>query len=102
MGRAAVNASRKDDAGKGRPSLLPWDALNYVVGVLEFGARKYAPDAWRGVPDGERRYLDAAMRHLVSHLLGEKTDDESGLPHLAHCACSVLFALALSTSRSSR
>lgn len=75
-------------------SLLPWRALGVVVDVLEHGARKYAPDAWWGVPDARRRYYDAAQRHLCAWWLGEADDADSGLPHLAHAACCVLFLLA--------
>lgn len=88
--------AQKHDQGKPRYSLLPWDALGHVVAVLEFGARKYAPGAWRHVPNGKERYWDATVRHLVAYQMGERTDPESGLPTLAHAACSLLFTLALS------
>jgi hypothetical protein len=86
---------RKDDAGKRRWSLVPWNALTTVLDVLEIGAKKYAPDNWRKVPDATDRYWNAAMRHLLSWKEGEKTDPESGLSHLAHGACNMLFLLAL-------
>lgn len=86
---------RKDDSAKPRWSLLPAGALAAVVGVLEFGARKYAPDNWRLVPDARRRYFDAAQRHLWAWWQGERLDPESGCHHLAHAACCVLFLLAL-------
>lgn len=85
----------KYDQGKADWSLLPWEALEDVVGVMMFGAQKYGPDQWRDVPDAKRRYWSAAQRHLISHLQGEASDDESGLPHLAHAACCVLFLLAM-------
>jgi hypothetical protein len=87
--------SFKDDASKPRPSLLPFRGLDAVLRVLEFGAHKYAPHAWRNVPNGHARYVDAALRHLHAYASGEANDPESGLPHLAHAACSVLFALEL-------
>lgn len=90
---------RKDDETKPRPyTLLPWDALAEVLRVQEYGAAKYGLHNWRGVSPPER-YLDAAMRHLVAHRHGEVADQESGLPHLAHAACSLLFALALSQQK---
>lgn len=85
----------KYDAGKEPWSLLPWDATTLVVRVLDFGARKYAPDNWRKVPDAPSRYFDASIRHLSAWRRGEKLDAETGLPHLAHAACCVLFMLAL-------
>lgn len=92
--RQAV-AGRKDDSGKLRYTLLPWEAINAVVEVLEYGAKKYAPDNWRKVPYPKVRYSDAAMRHLVAWGQGERRDPESGLHHLAHAVCCLLFALAL-------
>ena len=56
-----------------------------------FGAAKYSEGNWKGVEPV--RYKDAAMRHLVAYMNGEKNDEESGLPHLAHLACCVLFLL---------
>lgn len=92
---AVMVAGRKDDAGKPRWDLLPFEALAVVVAVLTFGARKYAPDNWRSVEGWRWRYFRAALSHLAAWWRGEKLDPESGLPHLAHAACCVLFLLAL-------
>ena len=73
---------------------MPWSALSHVVDVLMFGALKYERDQWQLVPDGERRYLAAAFRHLTAYSDGELLDQESGLPHLAHAVCCLLFILA--------
>lgn len=88
----------KMDSGKPMMSLIPPHAEKVVAEVLTFGAEKYAPDNWRKVPDAERRYLDAAMRHLNAYRSGDQLDDESGLHHLAHAACCMLFLLELSIS----
>jgi hypothetical protein len=87
-------AGTKHDQGKRRYSLLPWRAVEAVVDVLEYGAVKYAPEGWRQVKDADRRYFDAALRHLLAWRGGERDDAESALPHLAHAACCVLFLLA--------
>ena len=84
-------SGRKDDQGKIDYSLLPWDIVDEVVRVLQFGAQKYDRDNWRKVPDGLRRYSNAAMRHLVALQRGEINDPESGLSHAAHAACCCLF-----------
>lgn len=84
----------KADAGKPRWSLLPWRAMRDVVAVLEYGARKYAPDNWRTVRPFQERYGDALLRHVVAYAEGEERDPESGLPHLAHAAVNCLFLLA--------
>ena len=86
---------RKDDAGKPRWSLVPEQALEDVVKVLTYGARKYGDYNWREVDDGPRRYYDASMRHLMAYRQGHWTDDESGLPHLAHAVASLLVVMAL-------
>ena len=86
---------RKDDAGKPRWSLVPEYAMEDVVKVLTYGARKYGDDNWHEVADGQRRYYDAAMRHIMAYRKGCQTDDESGLPHLAHAVASLLFIMAL-------
>mgnify|MGYP001602383448 CR=1 FL=1 len=89
------SGGRKLDDGKAGWNLIPWSALREVVAVLDYGARKYAPDDWRKVPDARRRYHNAAMRHLVASFEGEDIDPESGLPHLAHAAACLLFLRAL-------
>jgi hypothetical protein len=86
---------RKDDGGKNELDLLPPRAIEAIGEVLSYGARKYSPDNWRKVPDGQRRYLAACLRHLFAHMRGEKNDPESGLPHLAHAGCCILFLLEL-------
>ena len=85
---------KKLDGDKPRFSLVPTAALRVVVGVLEYGARKYAPDNWRKVPQARQRYFDAAQRHLWLWWGGERNDAESGLSHLGHAACCLLFLLA--------
>ena len=85
----------KHDADKPRWDLLPLGATEDVVKVLTFGAKKYAPDNWRYVDDAQNRYYAAAMRHLTSHRMGQRLDDESGLPHLAHAVCCLMFMTEL-------
>lgn len=83
----------KFDGKKMRISLLPILSVLEVVRVLEFGAKKYAPDNWKYVEGAQGRYWDAAMRHMFAYKTGEKLDDETGLSHLAHAACCILFML---------
>jgi hypothetical protein len=82
---------RKFDGGKLQYGLLPPSALKDVVKVLTFGAEKYEPDNWKRVPDANRRYFDAAMRHLWAYKEGEIYDSETGVSHLAHAVCCILF-----------
>jgi len=88
-------SGRKDDTGKAPWHLVPWNALGDVVAVLDFGARKYGEGNWRLVPNARERYFAATQRHLVAWFGGQHADPETGLPHLAHATCCVLFLLAL-------
>ena len=80
----------KYDNGKLQWNLLPFEALEDTVRVLEFGAKKYAPDNWKKVPDAERRYYDAAVRHLIASQK-EEIDPESGYSHISHAMCCLIF-----------
>ena len=88
-----MEEGRKFDSNKLRYSLLPWDAVRSVVEALEYGSRKYADDNWKKLSNPRVRYFDAAQRHLLAWYSGEVKDPESGLPHLSHCACCILFLL---------
>jgi hypothetical protein len=81
----------KADGGKPDWSLLPLDVVEDVVQVLTVGARKYARDNWQKVPDARDRYFAAALRHLTARQAGEVLDPETGLPHLAHAQCCLVF-----------
>lgn len=84
---------KKYDSGKPEISLLPPWALEEVAKVLTVGAKKYAPDNWKRVPDGEYRYKNALGRHFIEFLKGNELDEETGLHHLAHLICCAMFIL---------
>lgn len=86
-----IKLGMKHDSDKLRYSLLPWLALKEVVKVLEFGAAKYSVNNWQKIEP--QRYIDAAMRHLIAIMEGEWLDEESQLPHAAHCVCCLLFLM---------
>lgn len=88
-------AGRKDDQGKLRWSLLPWEALDTVVAVLCAGATKYGDNDWRSVTNWRDRYDSALERHMVAWRRGETLDKDTRLPHLAHAVCCLLFLLTL-------
>lgn len=88
----------KYDGGKPLMGLLYSDcnqALMSIVKVLTFGANKYEPRGWDAVPNAEERYTDALYRHLSAHHRGDIVDEESGLTHLSHAACNIIFLLEL-------
>jgi hypothetical protein len=60
-----------------------------------FGAEKYTDNGWLSVPDGEARYTDALLRHLLADFEGETLDPESGYTHAAHAAWNALARLEL-------
>ena len=51
----------KFDDGKRDFTLLPWDSVENIVEVLEFGAKKYSRDNWRYVDDAKHRYTKAGF-----------------------------------------
>lgn len=97
LGRELPTAdqTQKADGGKSDPLLLEVDlarALAVVNAVLDYGKQKYgARGGWKAVDI--MRYDSAARRHRRARDTGETVDAESGLLHLAHEACNVLFQL---------
>jgi hypothetical protein len=85
-------AGTKLDHDKPRMDLLPTIPLVEISKVLGFGAKKYSAHDWRGGIEYSR-LIASAYRHLSSFNDGEDLDPESGLPHLAHLGCCVLFLL---------
>lgn len=92
----------KFDGGKLLWDLLPWDAVEKVVEIQTYGADKYTEDGWKTVPNAERRYFAALMRHLVAEKNGETYDKESGNLHLAHVATNALFLLWFKLQKESK
>lgn len=85
----------KFDGGKLQFSLLADDAVELLVRVLMFGAKKYAPGNWSLVREWRERYYDALQRHLAKWRAGELDDPETGLPHTAAVFCNAMFLCAL-------
>lgn len=84
----------KFDEGKIEYHLFPIKSLAKITKVLMYGAKKYSPDNWRKCADNNR-YYDAALRHLLAWKGGELKDPESGMPHLWHAACNLIFLVEL-------
>jgi hypothetical protein len=83
---------QKHDGGKPPMALLSSTALFEIAKVLEFGAKKYDPWNWKG---GFKwtRVASAVLRHIFQWLGGEDKDSETGLSHLAHASCGLLFLI---------
>jgi hypothetical protein len=89
---------QKLDHGKLPFDLLPWRVVAEVVQVLEHGRLKYGAWNWVHVPEARTRYFAAAHRHLAAWWAGEHADGGpggSGLSHLAHALCCIIFLRAL-------
>lgn len=87
-----LGVALKFDGDKLPLHLLSTEALNQTAAVLKFGAQKYAEHNWRK-GFAWSRPLSAAMRHITAFNAGEDTDPESGLSHLAHAMCCIMFLL---------
>lgn len=76
-----------------KPALQYLSAIwvNDVGRVLSFGAKKYAGHNWRkGIH--QSRLLAACLRHVFAFMSGEDNDPETGLSHLSHASCCLMFA----------
>jgi hypothetical protein len=82
----------KHDMAKMPVELLPSLALEEIARVLSYGKQKYSEWNWTGGFEWSR-LIGACLRHLFAFQRGEDKDPESGLPHLAHLGCGVLFLL---------
>ena len=69
---------------------IHFDALEPMVRVLEYGAKKYDRHNWK---KGQRvtELCDSAMRHAIALISGEENDSESGISHIGHIMCNVMF-----------
>ncbi len=80
----------KFDKEKIRPSLIPAPFIEDLAAVLTFGAKKYGDHNWtRGFK--WTRVYDALQRHLLAWFKGEDKDPETGLSHLMHATCNIMF-----------
>ena len=91
-----ITGGVKYDSDKIQMELLPLRELREVAKVLTYGAKKYAPENWKKVPNMKERYTGALLRHLTEYREGNKFDPEAGswkLRHIAQVACNALFLL---------
>lgn len=91
-------AGIKYDQDKNQLELLSPLWLFGVGRVLTFGAKKYAAHNWRAGLK-QSKLLGASLRHILAYLGGEDKDPESGISHLYHASCCLMFASELSQTR---
>lgn len=92
-GRPPDQPGAKLDKGKVRADLLLdfRNALKAAAKISTFGADKYTEGGWITVPQGEKRYRAA----LIRHLLEDGLDPESGMPHTWHALWNLLAVVEL-------
>lgn len=84
----------KFDANKSDWSMMPWDSVEEILKVLEFGKQKYSAWNWaQGEGFKYSRIFNSLLRHMFAWFRGEDSDPESGLSHLAHAGCNILFLI---------
>lgn len=66
-------------------------AFTDMAKVLDYGAKKYERNNWlKGYVD-RFSTVDSLYRHLKEIIIGNETDEESGLSHMGHIMCNVMF-----------
>lgn len=91
---AAQSVAMKHDGGKTDWSLMPFECVEEINKVLDFGAKKYAAHNWRtGSGFSYTRVISSLLRHTFAWIRGEDLDPESGLSHLSHMGCNVIFLI---------
>ena len=88
----------KHDQNKLPLGLIDKTAIDGLAAVLQYGANKYSVQNWRKGLVYSRVY-DAALRHLTAFIDGEDFDVESGLPHVDHALCCLMFLSNFSKTR---
>ena len=82
----------KHDQEKPDLSLISSVAIFEMAKVMTFGKDKYGSNNWRkGIH--WTRVIAGVLRHLFSWLGGETYDKETGISHLAHAGCGIMFLL---------
>ena len=83
----------KYDGDKTPYHLIAPEFLEGTGKVLRYGAIKYAPRNWEKGMSWSRPF-SAMMRHMWDWWRGEDRDPETGMSHLWHAACCLMFLMA--------
>lgn len=83
---------KKFDKGKNMLQLIDPMWIEDLGKVLTMGALKYGIENWKNIDNESRpKVIGAILRHIIAYLKGDVVDKESGLPHLAHAQCNMMF-----------
>jgi len=89
----SVTVGRHFDDGKPRLELIDPSLLFGVGEILAFGSKKYGDRNWeKGI--AYSRVFASVMRHLWKWFSGQNNDEESGMSHLHHAVCNLMFLIA--------
>ena len=91
--KTVETTSIKYDEDKTDYALVDASFEEAVAKVLTYGKKKYGKNNWQQLPDAKDRYYAALRRHISEWRNGEKVDKETGLSHLAHAACNLMFLM---------
>ena len=94
--KKAINKALRYNEGKLDWTLLDFEALEPLVKVMSYGAKKYTVgdvsgrDNWKK-PVEPKQHLQSAMRHLISMIQGKEIDKESGERHSGHLLANIMM-----------
>ena len=77
--------------GKMQWTMMDFKAMEPMIQVLMYGAKKYDRDNWKKACPKKLDLLDSLERHFVGLVAGESVDPESGLAHIGHLMCNAMF-----------
>lgn len=98
MQKKETNEGKKFDTDKVPMDLVSPIALAEIAKVLGKGRDKYGAQNWRAGMAWSR-LIGAVLRHVLAFNGGEDKDPETGLSHLAHAACGLIFLLEYEQKR---
>lgn len=91
-GAVCICEGIKNDYGKPPVGLLSTAALIEMSKVLAYGEGHYGRHNWRkGI--AWQRLINAALRHILAFNGGEDKDEATGISHIAHAMCMLMFLL---------
>lgn len=81
-----------DSSGKLGLHKIPYEMLESLAQVMDYGDNKYAPGNWKKGTNW-LEFFGSTLRHLYKWRQGEDVDPESGCLHLAHAICNLTFLI---------
>jgi hypothetical protein len=88
-----MTEGKKFDTSKTRFDLIEPKFTEGIAKVLTYGADKYGAYNWVLVDNDTARYTAALHRHINAWEQEEDCDPESGMHHLLHAACNLMFLM---------